>query len=156
MSKFSNDGHKLNHQILSPCTKRLVTTNLEAPHRVGCLKKVDSTFCGDGIGMFTVLPTLPFIWLSKAFFKYRKFHSFLGKKSQSNGTKMQKLNNFYHFNIQILAGFVPTNQRNSKVGNTVSLILYWSFIQTISLSFIFWEGKYLVEKFQNPLWQNNT
>ena len=61
MSKFSNDGHKLNHQILSPCTKRLVTTNLEAPHRVGCLKKVDSTFCGDGIGMLTVLPTLPFI-----------------------------------------------------------------------------------------------
>ena len=57
MSKFSNDGHKLNHQILSPCTKRLVTTNLEAPHRVGCLKKVDSTFCGDGIGMLTVLPT---------------------------------------------------------------------------------------------------
>ena len=42
MSKFSNDGHKLNHQILSPCTKRLVTSNLEAPHRVSCLK-VDRT-----------------------------------------------------------------------------------------------------------------
>jgi disintegrin and metalloproteinase domain-containing protein 10 len=48
MSKFSNDGHKLNHRILSPCTKKLVTENLEAPHRVGCLKKVDTTFCGDG------------------------------------------------------------------------------------------------------------
>lgn len=49
MSKFSNDGHKLNHQILSPCTKNLVKSNLEAPHRVACLKKVDSTFCGDGV-----------------------------------------------------------------------------------------------------------
>ncbi len=49
MSKYSNDGHKLNHQILSPCTKRLVVQNLESHHRVGCLKKVDVPFCGDGI-----------------------------------------------------------------------------------------------------------
>ena len=83
-----------------------------------------------------------------------KFRFLLGKKSQSNATKLN-CKNWTIFNtlvsiIQILAGFVPTNQRNSKVGNTVSLILYWSFIQTISLSFIFWERKYLVEKFQKP------
>jgi hypothetical protein len=28
MSKYSNDGHKLNHMILSPCTKALVRANL--------------------------------------------------------------------------------------------------------------------------------
>ena len=49
MSKFSNDGHKLNHQILSPCTKRSVRANLAAAHRISCLKKSDATFCGDGI-----------------------------------------------------------------------------------------------------------
>ena len=49
MSNFSNDGHKLNHQILSPCTKRSVRANLAAAHRISCLKKSDATFCGDGI-----------------------------------------------------------------------------------------------------------
>ena len=49
MSKFSNDGHKLNHQILSPCTKRSVRANLAAAHRIFCLWKTDATFCGDGI-----------------------------------------------------------------------------------------------------------
>ncbi len=49
MSKYSNDGHKLNHEILSPCTRSLVRKNLDSETRVACLIKVDSPFCGDGI-----------------------------------------------------------------------------------------------------------
>jgi hypothetical protein len=54
MSKFSNDGHKLNHEILSPCTKRLVRLNLASPTRSKCLTPVadvtpPAAFCGDGI-----------------------------------------------------------------------------------------------------------
>jgi len=69
MSKYSNDGHKLNHMILSPCTKALIRTNLvilhliylmtsskgifltiqESPTRVGCLKIIQESFCGDMI-----------------------------------------------------------------------------------------------------------
>ncbi len=42
MSKYSNDGHKLNHEILSPCTKSLVRKNLASPTRIACLIKVIS------------------------------------------------------------------------------------------------------------------
>jgi len=49
MSKYSNDGHKLNHMILSPCTKSLVKMNLKSDNRVACLVKEKDPYCGDGI-----------------------------------------------------------------------------------------------------------
>ena len=55
MSKYSNDGHKLNHEILSPCTKDLVLKNLRSDTRTKCLgNPADSAaaaaaFCGDGV-----------------------------------------------------------------------------------------------------------
>ena len=49
MSKYSNDGHKLNHMILSPCTKELVRANLQSPTRIACLTDEATSFCGDGV-----------------------------------------------------------------------------------------------------------
>jgi disintegrin and metalloproteinase domain-containing protein 10 len=49
MSKYSNDGHKLNHEILSTCTKELVRKNLASSTRTGCLSKAEAAFCGDGV-----------------------------------------------------------------------------------------------------------
>ena len=50
MSAFSNDGKKMNHMMLSPCTKRSVLENLASQTRTSCLKEVsDVPFCGDGI-----------------------------------------------------------------------------------------------------------
>ena len=49
MSKYSNDGHKLNHEIPSPCTKRNVLLNLASETRTTCFKESNEAFCGDGI-----------------------------------------------------------------------------------------------------------
>ncbi|XP_059096532.1 disintegrin and metalloproteinase domain-containing protein 10-like isoform X2 [Tigriopus californicus] len=49
MSKYSNDGHKLNHEIISPCTKSMVVQNLSSPKRTSCLVVTHDSFCGDGI-----------------------------------------------------------------------------------------------------------
>merc|ERR1719402_1474114 len=49
MSKYSNNGRKHNHEVLSPCTKESVRGCLAAPHRVGCMKEVPLPYCGDGI-----------------------------------------------------------------------------------------------------------
>lgn len=55
MSKYSNDGHKLNHEILSPCTKEMVRVNLASPARSKCLltwapdETTYPAFCGDGV-----------------------------------------------------------------------------------------------------------
>ena len=49
MSKYSNDGHKLNHMILSPCTKDLVRQNLASEDRTKCLSEIAVSFCGDRI-----------------------------------------------------------------------------------------------------------
>ena len=55
MSKYSNDGHKLNHEILSPCTKEMVRVNLASPSRSKCLltwapdETTYPAFCGDGV-----------------------------------------------------------------------------------------------------------
>ena len=49
MSKYSNNGKKHNHEILSPCTKESVLAVLNSSHRMACLKKVAATFCGDGV-----------------------------------------------------------------------------------------------------------
>jgi len=51
MSAFSNDGRKLNHMMLSPCTKKSVLANLASQTRTACLKVSVNTvpFCGDGI-----------------------------------------------------------------------------------------------------------
>ena len=55
MSKYSNDGHKLNHEILSPCTKEMVRLNLASPARAKCLltwapeETTYPAFCGDGV-----------------------------------------------------------------------------------------------------------
>ena len=55
MSKYSNDGHKLNHEILSPCTKEMIRLNLASPSRAKCLltwgpeETTYPAFCGDGI-----------------------------------------------------------------------------------------------------------
>ncbi|CAB4060651.1 ADAM10 [Lepeophtheirus salmonis] len=49
MSKYSNDGHKLNHEILSPCTEMAVIENLKSHHRTKCLTLHTKSICGDGI-----------------------------------------------------------------------------------------------------------
>jgi len=51
MSAFSNDGRKLNHMMLSPCTKKSVLKNFASPTRTVCLKQSVNNlpFCGDGI-----------------------------------------------------------------------------------------------------------
>ena len=53
MSKYSNDGHKLNHEILSPCTKELVRKNLASFTRIACLIKVS-----DQVGKISLSLTL--------------------------------------------------------------------------------------------------
>jgi hypothetical protein len=38
MSRFSNNGRKLNHELLSSCTRQAVVEVLGAPHRTMCLR----------------------------------------------------------------------------------------------------------------------
>jgi len=49
MSKFSNDGHKLNHQIMSPCTKESVSQMVNDPSKLKCLRPVNVSVCGNGL-----------------------------------------------------------------------------------------------------------
>jgi len=50
MSKYSNDGHKLNHQIMSPCTKEAVSLVLKNSTKLTCLHTYpEEEQCGNGI-----------------------------------------------------------------------------------------------------------
>ncbi|XP_023343181.1 disintegrin and metalloproteinase domain-containing protein 10 [Eurytemora carolleeae] len=49
MSKFSNDGHKLNHAIMSPCTKESVNAVLKNSTKLTCLQfPMVENVCGNG------------------------------------------------------------------------------------------------------------
>lgn len=49
MSRFSNTGRRINHELLSSCTKKSVVEVLEASHRTRCLREVARPYCGDGV-----------------------------------------------------------------------------------------------------------
>jgi len=49
MSKYSNNGRKHNHEVLSPCTKESVVQCLASEDRTRCMKPVDSAYCGNGL-----------------------------------------------------------------------------------------------------------
>ena len=49
MSKYSNNGKKHNHELLSPCTKDSVRRVLAAEHRTSCLARTKESYCGDGV-----------------------------------------------------------------------------------------------------------
>lgn len=49
MSKYSNNGKKHNHELLSPCTKDSVRRVLAAEHRTSCLARTAESYCGDGV-----------------------------------------------------------------------------------------------------------
>ena len=55
MSKYSNNGKKHNHELLSPCTKDSVRRVLAAEHRTSCLARTKESYCGDGVVRTAVL-----------------------------------------------------------------------------------------------------
>ena len=55
MSKYSNNGKKHNHELLSPCTKDSVRRVLAAEHRTSCLARTAESYCGDGVVRTAVL-----------------------------------------------------------------------------------------------------
>jgi len=49
MSKYSNNGRKHNHEVLSQCTKESVVKCLGSKERMSCVQPVSSGYCGDGV-----------------------------------------------------------------------------------------------------------
>ena len=49
MSKYSNNGRKHNHEVLSPCTKESVVACLASPDRTRCMEQADQGYCGNGV-----------------------------------------------------------------------------------------------------------
>ena len=49
MSKYSNNGRKHNHELVSPCTQQSVSAVLQSETRTRCLVRSSSAFCGDGL-----------------------------------------------------------------------------------------------------------
>ena len=49
MSKYSNNGRKHNHELVSPCTQQSVSAVLQSQTRTRCLVRSSSAFCGDGL-----------------------------------------------------------------------------------------------------------
>merc|ERR1719153_417626 len=49
MSKYSNNGRRHNHEVLSPCTKESVIACLSSPQRTSCVKSTSAGYCGNGV-----------------------------------------------------------------------------------------------------------
>ena len=49
MSKYSNNGRKHNHEVLSPCTMESVVACLASPDRTRCMERADQSYCGNGV-----------------------------------------------------------------------------------------------------------
>jgi len=49
MSKYSNNGRRHNHEVLSPCTKESVLACLTSPQRMSCIKTISAGYCGNGV-----------------------------------------------------------------------------------------------------------